>query len=61
MTGDEEGPRHLFVYPTDSGEIACIRYDDWKLVYMEQRSHGLNVWRDPLVTLASTKAVQSPV
>jgi hypothetical protein len=22
------------------------RYDRWKLVFLEQRAHGLDVWRD---------------
>ena len=51
LTGQEkESPRHLFVYPTDGGEICGIRYDDWKLVYMEQRAKNFDIWRDPFVT-----------
>ena len=50
-----EPPRRLFVYPTDGGQIAGIRYDDWKVVYMEQRSKKFDVWRDPFVTLRAPK------
>jgi hypothetical protein len=56
LTGKEkESPRRLFVYPTDEGEISAIRYDDWKLVYMEQRTKRMDIWRDPLVTLRAPK------
>ena len=56
LTGKEkESPRRLFVYPTDGGEICGIRYDDWKLVYMEQRTKRMDIWRDPLVTLRAPK------
>jgi arylsulfatase len=56
ITGKEkESPRRLFVYPTDGGEVAGIRYDDWKLVYMEQRTKHFDIWRDPLVTLRAPK------
>ena len=52
ITGKEkESPRRLFVYPTDGGEVAAIRYDDWKIVYMVQRAKTTDVWREPLVTL----------
>jgi arylsulfatase A-like enzyme len=56
LTGKvKESPRRLFVYPTDGGEICAIRYDDWKLVYMEQRTKRMDIWRDPLVTLRAPK------
>ena len=52
LTGKEkESPRRLFVYPTDGGEVAAIRYDDWKIVYMVQRAKTTDVWREPLITL----------
>ena len=52
ITGKEkDSPRRLFIYPTDGGEVAAIRYDDWKLVYMEQRAKTTTVWREPLITL----------
>jgi arylsulfatase len=55
ITGQAESPRRLFVYPTDAGEVAAIRYDDWKLVYMEQRARSTTVWREPLITLRAPK------
>ena len=29
----------------------AIRYQQWKLTFMEQRKHGSGVWDEPLVTL----------
>jgi len=51
----EEGPRKEFFYWTDDGNLAGLRYDRWKLVFMEQRAHGFDVWQDPLVTLRLPK------
>jgi arylsulfatase A-like enzyme len=47
----QQGPRHEFLYWTDDGELCGLRYDKWKLVFMEQRAHGLDVWREPMTTL----------
>ena len=51
----EESPRKEFIYWTDDGQIAALRYDNWKLVFMEQRSHGFDVWQEPFVTLRLPK------
>ena len=32
--------RKLFVYISDDGDIIALRYDNWKCVFMEQRSQG---------------------
>lgn len=50
-----ESPRHEFFYWTDDGSLANLRYDRWKVVFMEQRGHGLEVWQEPLVTLRFPK------
>jgi len=56
LTGQEkESPRRLFVYPTDAGEICGIRYDDWKVVYMEQNAKRMDIWRNPMVKLRAPK------
>src|SRR6187431_104402 len=37
LTGQEkECPRNLFVYVSDDGDVLAIRYDNWKIVFMEQ-------------------------
>ena len=33
----------------------ALRYGRWKLVFAEQRAHGLDVWQDPFVTLRLPK------
>ena len=51
----KDSPRHEFFYWTDDGSLANLRYDRWKVVFMEQRAHGLEVWQEPLVTLRFPK------
>ena len=56
LKGDvEESPRKEFFYWTDDGGLANLRYERWKLVFMEQRAHGFDVWQEPLVTLRVPK------
>jgi arylsulfatase len=50
-----EAPRKEFFYWTDDGNLANLRYDRWKLVFMEQRAHGFEVWQEPMVTLRLPK------
>ncbi len=53
LTGQEgKGPRHEIFYFSDDGDLTALRYDDWKLVFMEQKTEGtLRVWMDPFVPL----------
>ncbi|MFA9476527.1 MAG: arylsulfatase [Filomicrobium sp.] len=53
LTGQEEkGPRKEIFYFSDDGDITSLRYDDWKLVFMEQKTPGtFRVWMDPFVPL----------
>jgi arylsulfatase A-like enzyme len=57
LTGKEDkSPRKLFVYISDDGDILGVRYDNWKVVFMEQRCHGtLQVWAEPFVRLRLAK------
>ena len=56
LKGEEEkSPRHDFLYWTDDGDIAALRYNNWKLVFMEQRGHGFDVWQEPFVPLRFPK------
>ena len=43
--------RHAFFYWTDDGDLAGLRYDQWKIVFLEQQHEGLRVWQEPLVPL----------
>jgi arylsulfatase A-like enzyme len=51
----KEWPRREFLYWTDGGDLAALRYDQWKIVFMEQRVHGFDVWEEPFVTLRLPK------
>ncbi len=50
-----ESPRKEFLYWTDDGDIAALRYNNWKIVFLEQRAHGFDVWQEPFVTLRFPK------
>ena len=56
--GEEpDSPRQEFLYWTDDGDIAALRYNNWKVVFMEQRAHGFDVWQEPFVTLRFPKLI----
>jgi arylsulfatase len=57
LTGEEEKrPREGFFYFSDDGDLTAMRYDNWKLVFMEQRAPGtLQVWAEPFVPLRIPK------
>ena len=44
----EESPRQGFIYWSDDGECMAVRLGRWKVVFSEQRSEGIHVWREPL-------------
>ena len=53
LTGKEKmGPRHELFYFTDDGDLSALRYDDWKIIFLEQRMAGtLAVWGNPFPPL----------
>jgi len=53
LTGQvEEGPRHELFYFSDDGDLTALRYDDWKVVFLEQRATGtLLLWANPFTEL----------
>jgi arylsulfatase len=51
----KQSPRREFLYWSDDGDLVSLRYDQWKLVFMEQRAHGFDVWQEPFVTLRLPK------
>jgi arylsulfatase A-like enzyme len=55
LSGKAPSPRRDFFYFTDDGSLVGLRYDQWKLVFAEQRAEGLNVWQDPFVPLRLPK------
>jgi arylsulfatase len=57
LTGEEkESPRRGFIYFSDDGDIVALRFENWKVVFMEQRMAGtLGVWAEPFVPLRLPK------
>ena len=57
LTGQEKkSPRNFFMYLSDDGDVLGLRYDNWKVVFMEQRCPGtLRVWAEPFTKLRVPK------
>jgi arylsulfatase len=56
LTGQEKtGPRKEFFYFNDDGQMVALRYNNWKLVFAEQRAHYFDVWADPFISLRIPK------
>jgi arylsulfatase A-like enzyme len=57
LTGQaEKSPRDSFLYCNDDQQLTGLRYDNWKFVFMEQRTQGtLRIWAEPFVTLRFPK------
>jgi arylsulfatase len=51
----KEGPRKEFFYFSDTGDLLNLRYNQWKLVFAEQRAHGFEVWQEPFTFLRVPK------
>lgn len=47
----KDSPRHEFWYVNDDGQIVAARYDDWKIVFLENRGEKFGVWIEPFVEL----------
>lgn len=47
----EQSPRNEFWYVNDDGQIVAARYQDWKVVFLENRGQAFGVWREPFVEL----------
>jgi arylsulfatase A-like enzyme len=55
LAGKSPSPRHEFFYFNDDGSLVALRYNQWKIVFAEQRQHGMNVWQEPFVPLRLPK------
>ncbi|TFH33442.1 MAG: arylsulfatase [Deltaproteobacteria bacterium] len=53
LTGKpKESPRKEIFYFSDDGDLTALRYQDWKLIFLEQRAQGtLRVWAEPFTPL----------
>ncbi|MFS8115225.1 arylsulfatase [Rhizobium jaguaris] len=57
LTGQEPtSGRHDFYYFNDDGQLVSYRYDNWKIVFCEQRKPGgFEVWANPFTCLRVPK------
>ena len=57
LTGEvDESPRKGLIYFSDDGDLVGLRFDNWKLVFMEQRCVGtLALWAEPFTALRIPK------
>jgi len=55
LAGKSPSPRREFFYFNDDGSLVGLRYDQWKIVFAEQREEGMNVWQEPFVPLRLPK------
>lgn len=57
LTGEvDKGPREEVFYFTDDGDLSSLRYNNWKIVFLEQRAKGtLRIWAEPFTPLRVPK------
>jgi arylsulfatase len=57
LTGQtDKSPRNSFIYINDDQQVVALRYQNWKIVFEEQRTEGtLRIWAEPFVTLRVPK------
>jgi arylsulfatase A-like enzyme len=57
LTGQQErSARKEFIYFDDDGDLVAMRYENWKLVFEEQRATGtLRIWAEPFTKLRVPK------
>lgn len=51
LEGKAAWPRKDFIYWTDDGSVAAVRYENWKITFLKQEAEGLRVWQEPFVEL----------
>lgn len=51
LKGEGNWPRKEFIYWTDDGSVAALRYNNWKVTFLKQNAEGLKVWLHPFEVL----------
>jgi arylsulfatase len=51
LKGQGAWPRKEFLYWTDDGSVAALRFGNWKVSFLKQNGHGLHVWLQPFEEL----------
>jgi arylsulfatase len=49
--GQADWPRHEFLYWTDDGSVAALRFNNWKITFLRQDADGIAVWENPYTQL----------
>lgn len=57
LTGQQPGSaRKEFIYFDDDGDLVALRYENWKMVFEEQRAAGtMRIWAEPFTRLRVPK------
>ncbi|RVL72760.1 arylsulfatase [Sinorhizobium meliloti] len=57
LTGREpKSARNRFFYFNDDGDLVALRYENWKVVFEEQRAEGtMRIWAEPFTSLRIPK------
>ena len=55
LASKSPSPRKEFFYFNDDGSLVALRYQQYKVVFAEQRAHGADAWQEPFVTLRFPK------
>ena len=57
LTGEtDESARESFFYVSDDGDLMALRFNNWKVLFLEQRAAGtLQVWAEPFTELRVPK------
>ena len=51
LAGKGDWPHKEFIYWTDDGSVAALRYGPWKITFLKQDAVGLKVWQEPFTVL----------
>jgi len=51
LKGQGAWPRSEFIYWTDDGSVAALRYNNWKVTFLKQNAEGYKVWTTPFEVL----------
>ena len=51
LKGEGAWPRHEFLYWTDDGSVAALRFNNWKVTFLRQNARGMHVWTHPFEEL----------
>ena len=48
----DKSPRNEFIYVGDEGQVLAMRYDDWKVTFLEQKEEKtVRIWLEPFTEL----------